>query len=61
MQYLYDGTEINSRVYLGDTPGFQDVDGVTVDHINFIINGNVPDKYKVIVYIVTYRVIIMIN
>ena len=52
MKYVYDGTETNSRVYLGDTPGFQEHDGVTDDHVKFIINGNVPDKYKVVMYII---------
>lgn len=37
-----------SGVYVGDIPGFQEQDGIKDDHIKFIMDGNVPDGYKII-------------
>ncbi|XP_060575667.1 interferon-induced protein 44-like [Ruditapes philippinarum] len=37
-----------SGIRLGDTPGFQEQDGIKEDHVKFIISGNVPDCYKII-------------
>jgi hypothetical protein len=47
MEYLDDGYRRKSRVCIGDTPGFQEVGGITEDNVKLIMEGNVPDKYNV--------------
>ncbi|XP_060585491.1 interferon-induced protein 44-like [Ruditapes philippinarum] len=42
------GAKRRSGIRLGDTPGFQEQDGIKEDHINSIISGNVADGYKII-------------
>ncbi|XP_060589018.1 interferon-induced protein 44-like [Ruditapes philippinarum] len=42
------GATRRSGIYLGDTPGFQEQDGIKEDHVKFIISGNVPDGFKII-------------
>ncbi|XP_060598691.1 uncharacterized protein LOC132752388 isoform X2 [Ruditapes philippinarum] len=48
MEYLDDGYRRKSRVCIGDTPGFQEVGGITEDNVKLIMEGNVPDKYNII-------------
>ncbi|XP_060598704.1 interferon-induced protein 44-like [Ruditapes philippinarum] len=42
------GAKRRSGIRLGDTPGFQEQDGIKEDHVNSIISGNVADGYKII-------------
>ncbi|XP_045216545.2 uncharacterized protein LOC123566471 [Mercenaria mercenaria] len=48
MRYKHEsGRVIKSNVFFGDTPGFQEMEGISFDHVKYILRGNVPDKYKV--------------
>jgi hypothetical protein len=45
-----DGTTRRSGIRLGDTPGLHEKDGIKEEHVNLIINGSMPDGYKVSQY-----------
>lgn len=48
MQYKDKSEQIqNSNVFIGDTPGFQASDGVSVKDIEYVIKGRIRNKYKI--------------
>jgi hypothetical protein len=48
IKYKHESEDIiDSNVFIGDIPGFQESDGIQLDDVKNVILGHVPIKYKV--------------
>ncbi|XP_060589010.1 uncharacterized protein LOC132744342 isoform X2 [Ruditapes philippinarum] len=49
MKYKHESEDIiDSNVFIGDIPGFQESDGIQLDDVKNVILGHVPIRYKII-------------
>ncbi|XP_053404081.1 uncharacterized protein LOC128558524 isoform X2 [Mercenaria mercenaria] len=48
MKYKHESEDIiGSNVYIGDLPGFQESGGIQLDAVKYVIQGHVPNRFKI--------------